>query len=244
MSSEIPDQPDIEQALKAGAAIVAEVRRSFPMRFYSGERVWRVAVSTLLLATADTVDHLITEASTVCDTDALTLLRTVFERSVTVAWILVDPDTRWPMWYQQSVRSSHVISKEITAYGLEIAQPPAPRSDTARLPTLEDQTDDVDAYWPSRVGGLGAVGHHYSFRGLYTIIYRTGSQSAHGRFSSLNEYQDWSVRPVQVRRPTVPSDSVWVALATPVYAIALIIAATRFNWIDTDRIRHPVRTPT
>jgi Family of unknown function (DUF5677) len=240
MSSELPDQLEIEPALQAGAAIVAEVRSNFPMRFYVGERTWRATVSVLLLTMADTVEHLVTEASTMCEIDALTLLRSVFERSVTVAWILVDPDVRWPMWREQSARSSRIIFEEIAAYGFEIAEPAMPRPGIDRLPKLEARTDDVDAYWAPRVDGLRAAGHHYSFRGLYTIIYRTGSQSAHGGLSSMNEYQDWSKRPVVVSRPTGPGDPMWAALATPVYAIALVIAATRFKWINPDRIRQTI----
>jgi hypothetical protein len=238
----VADEPDFDYTFAAALALVAYVRDLFPRRFYPSERAWLADVAALLLSTADTVEHLTSEAATMPGIDALTLVRTVFERTVAIAWIMIDPEPRAQRWHHDSLRQSHTIVREMRGYGIEFTRAPAPLNPKLeRLPRLDACADEADAHWADRVAGLYAPGHAYSFRGLYTIIYRVGSASAHGALSSVNGYIDRTRPIVKVARPDSPDDDLWPAFAAPLYAMALCIAATGLWWIDESRVREPLR---
>jgi hypothetical protein len=104
------------------------------------------------------------------------------------------------------------------------------------LPTVEVMAREADAYWPGRVSGLQQSGHLLSFHGLYQGIYRVGSRPTHGTLAVLDPYVE--LQPTRtIVRPAKEHVMVVYSLAAPLLAMALVIVAPRFAWIDEARVR-------
>jgi hypothetical protein len=57
-------------------------------------------------------------------------------------------------------------------------------------------------------------------RGLYTMVYRTASRSAHLQPDSLEPYATLTTSPIVVNRPNTDEPSIWWPLAVALYARA------------------------
>jgi hypothetical protein len=95
---------------------------------------------------------------------------------------------------------------------------------------------EVDRYWSGRVDGLYAAGHPLSFDGLYQIVYRTTSASAHGSLDALNSYMTPSPPPPTVHL-SQQDRMIDYVLGAPIFGIALTIAGEVVDWIDTEQVR-------
>jgi H+/gluconate symporter-like permease len=84
--------------------------------------------------------------------------------------------------------------------------------------------------------GLYSKGHLLSWHGLYQGFYRVGSRPTHGAVLTLMPYVSPETSPVRVAEPS-DGPILTYALAAPIFAMVLVIAAQRFNWIDEEKVR-------
>ncbi len=155
---------------------VQYVRANFPMRFYWGEPDATMFAAAALLRACDTVEAMMLLLGSRKDEDALILLRSLYEQTVLVAWVAIEPDARHEKWWNESKRQILIRHNQALAYGQTILSPVEVADSEAATgtPSVEVMARELDQYWPGRVRGLQAAGHLLSFHGLYQVIYRMG----------------------------------------------------------------------
>jgi hypothetical protein len=112
------------------------------------------------------------------------------------------------------------------------------------LPGMIDRADEVDAFWSERVPGFRPQNPRgpkqiLTFRGLYAGLYRQTSRYAHAQIETIGECIDFSAYP---RRPAIVAmehadDLMWLAVAVPMTAMALLVCHYRFGWPDGEVVR-------
>jgi Family of unknown function (DUF5677) len=110
--------PTPAQLRRINREFVAAVRAWFPRKFYgrSGKRDAFIAPG--LLRMCDTLDALMvvmTQTST--DENARVLLRSLFEQSIRLSWLLIDPGSNYPRWLSQAHVELRTIHNELAQYG-------------------------------------------------------------------------------------------------------------------------------
>lgn len=249
---------------KALAGLVAIVRDRLPMRYYRGETWWSLYTAASLVKMADTVDSILLLKTEAHNLDAQTLLRSLYEQVVSLAWIGVDPAVRQPRWLGQARWEELRLHNDAVNFGERLMSPDeigsakkllgigtfetdscgrrrrrkTPLPDRI-LPPLTDRAREADEYWVNRVSGLHASDHLLGFRGLYLGVYRIGSQPTHGSMAALELYFKKERSRYVVQRAAPGPELTWYLVA-PLFGIALMIAAQQVNWIDEARVRELV----
>lgn len=102
---------------------------------------------------------------------------------------------------------------------------------------LADLAVAADNHWAAKLPGMGAHTERDSFRGLYAVLYRNYSATAHPSFMGLSRVvEDLSPtgRRVVIEKP--PEDRGPFGMATVVYALGLYVAADSFGWPDAAHV--------
>lgn len=156
------------------------------------EQSWGLVAAAFLARFADQLRAIAILLEQDLRTDALMLVREIYEHAVVFCWIAADPDQRLEQWMDHSARSSVVTLKE--AEDLYEISPPAhidmSNEDLERLLPLAQLAAEADAHWsaelpafrPQEKGGGGLL----TLRGLYTGLYRTLSRSAHAEVETVD----------------------------------------------------------
>jgi hypothetical protein len=166
--------------------LVQYTRDRFPQRFYGGESWSSMYTAAAILRLTDIVDSVLAHPPARRDQDAWAALRGMYELAVTTVWVLAEPETRKFLWEGEAKKQQLKLHNDLLLVGetllsdSEITEAKA----AAGRPVLANRASAADAHWPSRVRGLHPAGGLLSFRGLYTVIYRTGSQPTHGSIAS------------------------------------------------------------
>jgi hypothetical protein len=232
--------PSPTQITAANAKLIELVRIRLPERFYKGEKWWTMYCTAALVRMADTVESLMALMPARLDLDAQTLLRSLYEQAVTLAWVMIDPVEGHRRWEGEAKVQIAKLHNDALTFGEKIlSDSELADAQTQRgLPKVPQMALDADKHWATRVKGLHPPGHPLSFRGLYLSIYRLGSRPAHGSFLSLEPYvvEDQENQRFVVDRAK-PGPILWYALVAPLFSIALVIGAQHFKWLDEDKIR-------
>jgi Family of unknown function (DUF5677) len=230
--------PSEERIARHTGELVGYVRSLFPMRFYGGEKWWTLHVAAAVLRLADMADAVLAHMPARRDQDASAALRSMYELVVTVSWVLIYPENRKELWEGEALIQQLKLHNDLAAFGEALLTPAeitSAQSATGMLP-LTTRAEQSDAHWSQRIHGLHAPGHLLSFRGLYNVIYRFGSQPTHGSIASLLPYIEQEPTRFAVRSPE--RDSVLpYALVSPLLAMALIVVSSEVKWIDGDKVR-------
>ncbi len=226
--SETETYPLPEQIQEATAELAAIVRRQLPMRFYAGETWWAIFGSASLARMCDTAEALIGLMDARRDADAQDLARSLYEQVVAFAWIAVNPDDRHQRWIDDAGAQMHALHREGEAFGETVLTEDevvvAARAE--RLPPMIERAAEVDEHW----GNWLRMPAELSFRHLYLTVHRVGSGT------TLESYITPKERRIVVDRAR-ENTLRWYALAPPLLAMALIVAAQRFVWLDDDKVR-------
>jgi hypothetical protein len=243
-SHDDPGYPTPAQMIETNREMVELVRQWLPQRYYGGE-AWRAVFSAAaLVRMADTVDSMMALLERRLDADALTLLRSLYEQVITLAWIAIDPEPNHKRWLGNAKHEMLKLHNDAAAFGETIltATEATDAKNAPEMPNVADRAKEADEHWPDRVKGLHPDGHLLSFRGLYLSIYRLGSRPTHGAVNALDDYVTLG-NPVVVDRPDA-GPVLWYALAAPLFGIGLMIAAQSFNWLDEDTVRATIEKAT
>jgi Family of unknown function (DUF5677) len=145
--------------------------------------------------------------------DAMTLLRALYEGTVQLSWVAIDPDAHLPRWYATSSYwewREHCYWEK-AGRGLrspqeaeELKKDGGTRED--RLPGVPTMAAEADEHWGTLVPGWSPTsnaddpGLFSSMRGLYGYIYQRGSAATHARARGLDPFMS----EVSGRRPSMP----------------------------------------
>jgi Family of unknown function (DUF5677) len=239
--------PSPRRMRRANRELVALVRSNYPMRFYAGERWWKLYAAAALLRMCDTVESIMGLLPERRDLDAQTLLRSLYEQVVTFAWVMIEPTEHHRRWEGEAKMQLLVLHNDALRFGERVLsdREVAASEKAEGLPSVAQRAQDVDAHWPQQTTGFHAAGHLLSFRGLYVSIYRIGSRSSHGNLQALTDYIDLEQDPrVVAEHAPIERSMVWYALAGPLLGLALITASPSFPLLDEVRVRRLVERAT
>lgn len=213
---------------------VAFVRGSFPRRVDKREPWWTIYDAAALLRMCDTVEGMMLLMGRRKDGEALVLLRSLYEQAVLLMWVAIDPEDGHKRWEDEANAMLLKAHNDLLPYGQKLLSASEVKVCSAAkgTPPLDVMARAVDGYWPGRVRGFQPTGHLLSMHGLYQSIYRLGSRPAHGAFDSLEPYLRRTPYPPRVAE-RVHDTMLWYSLAAPLLGLALVVAAERFDWIDT-----------
>lgn len=236
-SSSVLPEPD---RIAAGAAeLVGLVYKHLPQRFYPKEKWSSLYAAASLVHMAETVESLMVLLPARRDDTALILIRSLYEQAVTFLWVASDPPNQYRRWAEDSNWYSLKMHNDMVKFvgGGFLTDEAVERAKKAqRMPTLADRAVQADEAWKD-LRGMYPTGHALSLRGQYMLLYRSGSNVAHGSLPGLESYVSLDRNRYVVQRAD-ETTLVWYALASPLLATALVVAArTFFKWLNEDEVR-------
>jgi hypothetical protein len=236
-TSSVLPEPD---RIAAGAReLVGLVYKHLPQRFYSKEKWSSLYAAASLVHMAETVESLMVLLPARRDDAALVLIRSLYEQTVTFLWVASDPPTHYRRWAEDSNWYSLRMHNDMVKFVGEgfLTEGAVGRAKKARrMPSLIERAVQADEAWKD-LRGMYQAGHPLSLRGQYMLLYRSGSNVAHGSLPGLEPYVSFVGNRYVVQRAR-ETTLVWYALASPLLATALVVAArTFFKWLDEDEVR-------
>jgi hypothetical protein len=236
-------QPSNEAVATASSELIELVVSHLPQRFYAGEHPWRMFGAAVIVRMTDTVESLMALMATGLPIDGLILLRALYEQVIRYLWISIDPDNHIEAWGSNARWQMRKLHNDALKFGQTVMDDSelAAAEGSKELPGLADLALAVDTHWGGKMIGFRspATGQQgiLTMRGLYTMVYRTGSRAAHVQPDSLEPYGELHVSPRVIRRPGKDDPSIWWPLALALYSHALIVCNDQLNWPDPDRVR-------
>jgi hypothetical protein len=180
------------------------------------------------------------------EADAGTLLRTLYEHVVHLAWMGADPSAeRIQEWRKDDLESRLKADADIGERGEEVltgGERSALEQQIARLhgnglAPLTNLAIAADKHWEGTLPGLGAHVELKSLRGFYALVYRGNSSFSHPTFLGLNlVVDDVSTTRRRVRLENRYEGGGPYGMATLVFAFGLYVAASTLGWPKADEI--------
>lgn len=237
-------QPPNDRVALAARELIELVESHMPQRFYPSEPNSRMFSAAIVARMADTVESIVALMEAGLAIDGLILIRALYEAVVRFMWLAIHPEANTAAWGEDADAAARKHHDELLKYGSELLSPEqrAAVASAQPLPPLADLAEAVDKHWNGVMLGFRspATGEQaiLSLRGLYTMIYRIASLTAHLQSDSLAPYViDPEASPRVVRRASPGEPSMFWALTVALYAHALIICNDQLNWPDRDRVR-------
>jgi hypothetical protein len=123
-------------------------------------------------------------------TDAGVLVRSLFEQAVTFGWIAINPNDNapaWVRWDRTERKKAHndllqhggptlLDRQTIVDFDAVIAAGPV-------MPNLAQRAEQADTHWGAQIAAVRNPST--SFRGMYSVVYRTDSQATHAAVTSI-----------------------------------------------------------
>jgi hypothetical protein len=203
--------------------------------------------------TAGSIAALLTERRA---TDAGALLRVMFESTVTLAWIGIDPEANARAWLRWDRAQRIKADNDLRNLGAEPLLEQRAREDfedivaegPAMPNSLADRAQQADAHWSSRSAAFRAdPGSPHSLRGMYRYVYRRDSQYTHAAVLSVEPLiRGTSPGPFSVVADEYdPGPNNGFTMAPIVYALALLAGgsilgiASMVEGVDAVFASHP-----
>ena len=199
--------------------------------------------AAIILRMADTVEGTMALMADGLPIDGLNLLRALYEQVIRYLWISINPDDHIGAWGSNARYHLRKLHNDAMKFGQSVMDEDelAAAEGAKELPGLADLALAVDSHWGGKMLGFRspASGKQgiLTMRGLYTMVYRTASRSAHLQPDSLEPYATLTTSPIVVNRPRKDEPSIWWPLAVALYAHALIVCHDQLGWPDPDRVR-------
>jgi hypothetical protein len=131
-------------------------------------------------------------------TDATTVLRSLYEHVVHFAWLAAEPSAaRIEEWRRLDLLQRLKADDDCASVGHPLFEPEARQAMETQLAEMTGRDLDLaaiataaDKAWAGKVRGLDAHTEAGSFRGLYAIVYRGYSATAHPGYRSIHPVVD------------------------------------------------------
>jgi hypothetical protein len=230
------------QRLAQARALVDLVRPNLPLtvRVSGPHDAWPLvgpAFVARIVGSAEALWHL---HSLERQADAMVVLRTLFEHTVTFAWLAADPSEEQ---LKRFLKSDSVARLKADDDAIAVGQPLLSDEKRAEfekqrdtlpkeMPDLAQRSVAADDYWSGKLPGLEHSDEPVSFRGLYALAYRHHSAVAHPSLMGLNRVStddpDGSVT-IHLEQLD-PSDHGPFGMGTVLLVLALMISARTLEW--------------
>ena len=234
-----PDRIDVidpERLYTAYDEALQLISERLPQRVYPSTKIWRVTATAWVARMAGTLGTMRLLIQSGHRSDAMTLLRSLWEHVVTFCWYMIDPERRLSPLTDHSLAGQRTVHEEVAEYGVTVlsADELARTQGKKRLPTLIPLAAEVDEYWGPRIKGFRvqpATGSRdlLTLSGLYIGLYRIASRSAHPSIEGLGGCIDFRGRLPSVRLED-DGDSYPFGMALPVFALALLVSHRVMGW--------------
>jgi uncharacterized protein DUF5677 len=178
--------------------------------------------------------------------DAFVVLRTLYEHSVTFAWIAADPGVDRHRRLLKSDASARITADDdarkvgvpLLTDGNRERYEGQQRDLPKAMPDLLQRAEAADESWLGKVPGLEGIDDASSYRGLYAIAYRHHSAIAHPSLQGLNfvtiDLPD-NVKRVQLEERDPEMHGPY-GLGVILLAFSLYIAAETLGWPDSEAV--------
>ena len=188
--------------------------------------------------------------------DAATLGRSLYEHVVHFAWLAADPSAaRLQEWRKTDLVQRLKADNDARSVGVPLFDDQARAQLQAQVEAmtgndliLANLAIAADKHWAGKLPGMGTHRQTSSFKGMYAVLYRNYSGTAHPSYVGLNhvveDVTDTRKRVIVEKRPEGRGP---VGMATVVYALGLYVAAQSLGWPDANRVtaafdRYPMLT--
>jgi hypothetical protein len=242
-AARIIDSVRPEQVLAGIGDLIKQVDWSIPKGVYDGEPMWTVVGHALITRMRDTMDSIALLVPSHRESDALVLLRVVYEHVVTFCWLAIDPKTNLEEWWDDAKYwRRKQVEDAAENFGLDDLMTDEEMSEAEaadRMINLVERSKAVEEHWSQRIPGFRGPDELLSLRGLYTVLFREASGTAHATSQSVApviEGGDWKKRRHRVA-PERTDRLFWHALSVPVFCHALLVCHEEFGWPDPDVVR-------
>ena len=148
----------------------------------------------MLARVGGTVDSIMALVDQRRATDAAVLLRTMFECTVTLAWIGIDPSEHAQRWLRWDRMQRIKADNDLQQQGVEPILAERTRQDfqaivdagPAMPDSLTQRAEEADRFWGARLENIDSTpSGARSLRFLYRYIYRRDSQHTHAAVASI-----------------------------------------------------------
>lgn len=208
---------------------------------------WPLVGAALLSRATSTLRHVFDAHRDGHSVDAATLARSLYEHVVHLAWLAADPSAaRIQAWRKVDLIARLKADTDARTIGEPLFDDHARAGIESQVAGMEgpdrplnlaDLAVAADKHWAGKLPGMAAYTERDSFRGLYAVLYRSYSSTAHPSYIGLNHVvEDISPtgRRVVIEKP--PEDRGPFGMATVVYALGLYVGADALGWPDPGRV--------
>lgn len=232
---------------KRALALTALVRARLPVEYDHRDPAneWPLFGAALLSRATTTLQQVMRLQGAGRNVDAATLVRSLYEHTVHIAWLAADPTpARLAEWRRDDLARRIKAENDARERGYPLFSDgdfEALKRQVEGMPGntlyLEQLATVADAHWSQRLPEMAGSRERTSLRGMYTFLFRYFSATAHPSYMGLNFVVE-DVTPTVSRvvlegtggRPRP------YGLATVVYATALLIAAESLGWPDRQAV--------
>jgi hypothetical protein len=232
------------QRAEALAALVAE-RLPADYDITGDHDAWPLVGAGLLSRATSTLRHVFVAGRGGQSIDAATLGRSLYEHVLHLAWLAADPSpARLEEWRKADLMERLKADTDARTVGV-------PLLDDAARAVMQAQVDAMtgnklvlpnlaiaaDKHWAGKLPAMGSHRELHSFRGLYAVLYRQYSGTAHPSYIGLNHVvEDVTVTRKRVVLEAPPEGRGPFGMATVVYALGLYVAAASLGWPSAERV--------
>ena len=242
LRSVAPLMSDRDQRIQArGRELLALASRHFPREFEaSGDAdAWPLIGNALISRMTTNLEAILTLHPAGHASDGGTLLRSLYEHAVHLAWLGAEPSAeRIERWRSYDLRQRLKADDDARQRGIELFTDAQRSQLEAQISgmtggdlVLADLALVADSHWSGKLPGMGQQDQPQSFRGLYPFVYRHYTAVAHPRYQGLNHVvEDATPGRQRVRLEGRHEGMGPYGLATVVFALALYVAADTLGW--------------
>jgi hypothetical protein len=155
---------------------------------------WPLIGTALFSRATSTLRHVFDAARGGQSVDAATLGRSLYEHVVHFAWLAADPSAaRLQEWRKADLVQRLKADNDARSVGVPLVDDQARAQLQAQVDAmtgndlvLANLAIAADKHWAGKLPGMGTYRQTSSFRGMYAILYRNYSGTAHPSYIGLN----------------------------------------------------------
>jgi hypothetical protein len=224
-------------------ATLVEIRLPIEVDPFGPQDAWPLVGPALLAHATQTMRSIILLEPRGFYNDGFRLLRSLYDHVVTFAWLAIELETRLTLWRLEDLGERLKADREASDSGepllddawreqieMELA------GSEAGTPDLASKAVATDRHWGPRVAVLAPQGE-WSFRELYTYLFRNYSGLVHATFRGLNRVtEDLTPTGKRVVRQAPLTGRGPSGMATALHGLALFVAAETLGWPAAEEV--------